>query len=134
MARRAAASKRQEELDQAPAEPHLKVVDHTTYASADDVKDFAEGLKEAYLLCRELGHNWRPLSASANGTGGGYHRVLRCPRCRTRREEELDSHGMKDGVKYVHPEGYLMEGLGRIVGEGRGLLRLESLRRTLEDI
>jgi hypothetical protein len=36
--------------------------------------------------------------------------------------------------KYIHPEGYLHKGMGRIIGEGRGLLRLESIKRTVTKI
>lgn len=109
---------------------HLKVADDIHYAELDDVRDFAEGLKETFLHCRELGHNWRPYSAGSH-PDGGYERTLRCTRCKTRRVQELSNRGMVLTNKYIHPEGYLHEGMGRIVGEGRGLLRLESLKRLV---
>ena len=34
---------------------------------------------------------------------------------------------------YEYPDGYLTDNIGRIVGEGRGLLRLESIMRVLPD-
>lgn len=101
------------------------------YADLGEVADFAEGLKETFLHCRELGHNWRPYTAKKRRAkdGGGFIRTLRCTRCKTTREQEIDRTGMVQTNKYEHPEGYLHKGMGRIVGEGRGLLRLESLKR-----
>lgn len=32
---------------------------------------------------------------------------------------------------YTYPEGYLTKDIGRIVGEGRGVLRLASVLRTI---
>jgi hypothetical protein len=36
--------------------------------------------------------------------------------------------------QYIHPDGYLMTGLGRIVGDGRGVLRLESITRQVQGV
>lgn len=101
------------------------------YADAYEVAEFAKDLSMAYLLCRELGHNWRPWTAKA--IHGGYERALRCTRCKTERWETLSSTGTKIKGHYVYPENYLHEGLGRIVGDGRDALRLESLSRALAD-
>lgn len=110
----------------------LTVVDDDHSAQLSDVKEFAKSLPEKYLHCRELGHLWRPFRAGRH-PDGGFERVLRCSRCRTRREQSLSSTGMVLTNNYKHPEGYLTEGIGRIVGEGRGLLRLESIMRVLPD-
>jgi len=109
---------------------HLRVADDVHYAELADVQDFAEGLKETFLHCRELGHNWRPYTAGSH-PDGGFERVLRCTRCKTRRVQELSSRGMVMTNRYEYVEGYQHQGLGRIVGEGRGLLRLESLKRLV---
>lgn len=95
-----------------------------------EVEAFAKGLEEKFLLCRELGHNWRPWTAS-KFRDGGYERVLRCSRCLTRRFQEISSRGEVIHSHYKHPEGYLHKGMGRITGAGRGLLRLESIKRTV---
>jgi hypothetical protein len=101
----------------------------TLYADEAEVEEFAASLPERYLHCREMNHNWRPFTVGSF-KDGGFERVLRCTRCRTRKTQHLDSRGMIVGsAKYEHPEGYLHQGMGRIVGEGRGLLRLESIRR-----
>jgi hypothetical protein len=114
------------------AAPRLTVVSDQHYADLGQVADFAASLPEAFLHCRELGHNWRPNTAGKY-KDGGYLRVLRCSRCRTKRREELTSTGMKISTSYEHPDGYLTDGIGRIVGEGRGLLRLESMTRSIPE-
>lgn len=101
------------------------------YADPFEVAEFASGLTISYLLCRELGHNWRPWTARA--IKGGFERALRCTRCHTERWETLSSTGAKIKGHYVYPEDYLHEGLGRIVGDGRDALRLESLSRAITD-
>lgn len=110
----------------------LRVVDDpaTQYAQLQEVEQFAAELPEKFLHCRELGHLWRPFKAGRH-PDGGFERTLRCTRCRTRRHQSLSSRGMILSNRYEHPEGYLSLGLGRIAGEGRGLLRLESLSRIL---
>lgn len=112
----------------------LKLVEQAAdryYADVSEVEEFAQGLKESFLYCREMGHNWRPFSARRIRAkdGGGFLRTLRCTRCKTTREQEISRAGLVFSNKYIHPEGYLHKGMGRIVGEGRGVLRLESLKR-----
>lgn len=109
----------------------LRAVEETAYADLDSVQEFAEGLKETFLHCRELGHNWRPYTVGRH-PDGGFERVLRCSRCRTKRVQSITTRGIVMQNKYIHPEGYLLEGLGRIVGDGRGLLRLEAIKRIVE--
>lgn len=111
----------------------LQVVNDESLAHLKDVQAFAAELPASFLQCRELGHLWRPYRAGLH-PDGGYERVLRCGRCRTRREQSLSVMGMVLTNKYVYPDGYQTEhGLGRIVGEGRGMLRLESIKRVLPD-
>lgn len=110
----------------------LAVVDDHHFAQLGDVEEFAENLPEKYLHCRELGHLWRPATAGRH-PDGGFTRTLRCHRCRTKREQELSNRGMVLTNKYIYPEGYQSENIGRIVGEGRGLLRLESIKRVLPE-
>jgi hypothetical protein len=106
----------------------LAVVEDQHYAELEEVADFAEGLPERFLYCREMGHNWRPQSAGRY-KDGGFSRILRCTRCKTERHQEISQRGVVLSNKYVHPEGYLHKGMGRIVGDGRGVLRLESIKR-----
>jgi hypothetical protein len=97
------------------------------------VKQWAANLSERFLLCRELGHNWKPLTARWDGPGGIFVRTLRCTRCRTERHQSLTRRGHVLQSNYTYPEGYTMTGLGRIVGEDRDQLRLESITRHLTE-
>lgn len=106
----------------------------TGYASPGEVEQFAHQLPEAYLTCRDLGHSWRPFTARAlpRREGGGFERVVKCSRCPTRRVEHLSTSGERLASNMAYPKGYLHKGLGRIVGEGRDVLRLESVTRVLD--
>ena len=101
-------------------------------ADVEEVKAFAEGLSTAFLLCRELQHNWKPFSAWWDEEHHNYARTIRCVRCRTRKVQRLSSTGAVLTSHYEYTEGYLAEHLGRIVGEARDSLRLESLTRSLD--
>lgn len=131
MASRSAAARRQEEKDQ--GRPGLTLVQAPHYADVGEVESFAEGLSDAFLHCRELGHLWRPYSGGRHSDGTGFARILKCHRCRTKREQDIDSRGMILSNKYIYPEGYQVQGLGRIIGEGRGVLRLQSLSRLKKE-
>jgi hypothetical protein len=109
-------------------EDHLD--DRPREAEIADVRDFAESLPERFLYCREMGHNWRPFSAGRH-KDGGFERVLRCTRCKTKRFQGIDHRGIIMSSHYEYPDGYTTDGLGRIVGEGRGVLRLESIKRIV---
>ncbi|MYV98002.1 hypothetical protein [Streptomyces sp. SID3343] len=101
-------------------------------ADLDRVATYAAELPNAWLLCRELGHNWGPHSARVVD-GGGFDRVLRCRRCPTRRHQVLDAYGRIVSNSYDYPEGYQMPaGQGRITGDGRGVLRVTSIRHDIE--
>lgn len=96
----------------------------------DDVSEFAEALPEEFLACRELGHHWQPWAAGLH-PDGGFDRTLRCSRCHTEKHQELSNRGSVLTSRYNHPDGYLTKGLGRITGDGRGVLRLEAIRRLM---
>lgn len=101
------------------------------YAELDEVHEFAEMLPERFLYCREMGHNWRPYSAGSY-KDGGFERILRCTRCRTRRVQVINNRGVIIRNKYEYSDGYQApKGMGQIVGEGRGVLRLESIKRIV---
>ena len=97
-----------------------------------DVGTWAHALTDAALLCRDVGHYWRPFTASWEPASRSYYRVLRCGRCKTERHQLLDSRGHPVSGHYVYPEGYLAPaGMGRLVGDERDTLRLESLVRVM---
>jgi hypothetical protein len=53
------------------------------------VAAWAANLRQAFLLCRELGHTWRPLTASWSAPDEAFTRILRC----TRSAPNADSMG-----------------------------------------
>lgn len=101
------------------------------YADREEVAGFASGLSISHLHCRELGHNWRAWVARFDSEHNAYERALKCTRCKAERWETIGLSGAKLGSHYKYPDNYIHEGLGRIVGEGRDALRLESLTRAL---
>ena len=103
-----------------------------SFADPVEVREFAADLSEAWLECRELGHLWAPRTAHWSGEDGCYYRTLRCDRCETERDQTLSDRGAVLSNSYNYPDGYLLEGMGRIAGEGRDMLRLASVVRTTQ--
>lgn len=124
---------RKKGLQVVTASPHLEASEKSLYADQGEVTEWAKSLPERFLHCREMNHNWKPFQVGSH-KDGGYERTLRCVRCKTKKIQHLDTHGMLIGSgRYEWPEGYKAEGIGRIVGEGRGALRIESILRIVGD-
>lgn len=102
------------------------------FADVHEVKAFAESLPDKYLECREMNHIWKPFTGRY--IEGGILRILKCPRCKTEKHQEITLSGALMRSWYKHPEGYLHEGLGRIAGNGRDALRVESLARFMTKV
>lgn len=102
------------------------------YADRLTVEAFASEMPEAFLTCREMGHDWRSWTARWVAEWGAFERVFKCRGCTSERRQTLSRSGaiLRDSRDYA--DGYLARpGMGRIVGNGRDALRLESLRRSL---
>jgi hypothetical protein len=96
------------------------------------VADWSSGLPDSYVLCRDMGHTWRPFRATFNQDMNAYDRTLRCGRCRTERQQVIGLNGLILSGGYNYPDGYLSpSGSGRINGQGKGALRLESTLRLI---
>lgn len=105
----------------------------TQFADLGEVEEFVGSLPERYLYCRDMGHNWRPWTGGSY-EDGGWERIIRCVRCKTKRHQVLTASGAVLKSKYDHPEGYnAPKGMGRISGEGRNVLRLESIKRIVKE-
>jgi hypothetical protein len=102
------------------------------WADPDDVRAWASSLDEAKLLCRDLGHLWKPYRANFNLTERAYERVLRCSRCKTERSQTLSQVGSVLRNAYDYQPGYLTPRLGRLAGSSRDVIRLESISRAIE--
>lgn len=89
-------------------------------------------LPSEFLLCRDLGHTWRPYRAWWDQTERAYQRVLRCGRCKSERVQTLSAQGHPLQGYYNYSDGYQApKGTGRLVGEDRDVLRLESVLRLV---
>jgi hypothetical protein len=115
--------------------PKLRLVEQEELDALDlkTVQDFADKLPDTYLDCRSMQHRWTGHTAGRHEMGG-YHVVLRCTRCTTRKHQDLNDRGMVLRTWYTYPDGYLTEGVGRLIGEARGVLRLTSVLRTITKI
>jgi hypothetical protein len=103
----------------------------TSSKPASDYGDWAGELTDSHLLCRDIGHSWRPAHAGI-GEGGAWERVLRCQRCRTERQQTVQRDGAVYGNSYSYPVGYLApKGLGAYDSDARSSLRLASLQRLV---
>lgn len=96
------------------------------------LEEWTHGLPNSYLLCRDMGHLWRPFTARIAEGGGGYERTMRCTRCRTTRSQVLSMSGHVLSGGYTYQDGYLApKNTGRFDTVNRDGLRLESTLRLL---
>jgi hypothetical protein len=99
------------------------------YATPDGVRRQATQWSEEIVDCRAFGHEWGPYTAEWEVPQ--IHVALVCQRCNAQKRFTIDS---RNGL-YVHrpyiayPDGYLVKGLGRILGDVKGELRLAAVAR-----
>jgi hypothetical protein len=100
-----------------------------------DIADALQRMTRTQIACRARGHAWEDWRAHLFGRNGsrGAMEILRCSRCGSERQQDLDRFGTVVKGRYVYPDGYLVKGLGRLTGEDRGLVRLTSIRQTHHD-
>lgn len=103
----------------------------TTDASAPTADQFAGALPDRYLRCRELGHVWRPATASWDRKERVYDRMLRCSSCRTERHQILNEYGHVLSNRYQYPDHYLTQGVQRGTYT-RDVFRLEAIIRYID--
>jgi hypothetical protein len=119
---------------------HNKPAAETKQASRAQVQAAAEGWTDAVLECRSQGHAWEQNRAEWTVDKQYNHSFWNvwydCIRgCGVEKREEWDKKGVVERkvMRYPRDENgnptYLMEGLGRIMGENRGVLRLEQVNR-----
>lgn len=94
-------------------------------------KKWAQSAPEYVLECRDTGHAWQKLTASRR-SGGGFIRKLACPTCGTVKEQQLNKDGYILKTRFFYDAEYLSpKGLGMHTKEGRALIRLTHLRRSI---
>lgn len=103
------------------------------YAHPDDAAEFAANLPNKFLACRERRHTPEAYTAEWLREQRCYRRQLICSRCGTVIRQLISATGELLAQSYLYPEGYLAHRMGRIVGEGRDAVRLESVKRDIEN-
>lgn len=96
----------------------------------EDVADYARTLDTDILICRDWRHSWNILGGVIRDDGRERHWSVPCERCGTVRTRitHTGTHALL-GNRYVYPEGYRMEGLGRLSKRDMAVLRAELDRR-----
>jgi hypothetical protein len=96
-----------------------------------DIDNAIHGMPSEFIQCRDFGHLWRPRVATWIAEKDHYETELKCQRCKTVRLRYIGPRGelLKSG--YDYSDGYVVKGMGRLDGEERDLLRLESVLRVL---
>lgn len=99
----------------------------------DTAANFAAGLPDKYLDCRLGRHQDRYTDIDDHGRNKGWTWRRYCPRCKFERTEHFDRDGMLINISNVHyPEGYLAVNMGRVDSYGRGRMRVEKVKRVLQ--
>lgn len=106
------------------------------YATYNQASTAAKGWADAVLLCRTLGHSWRQSNAVHVRRLRYWQVTYLCERgCGCQRYQEWNERGVPFASWMVYPKDddgndlYLARGIGRVVGETKGALRIESVTR-----
>lgn len=91
------------------------------------VEQAVEHMDPAHILCRDWGHPWEFYTARWDQAGKVYRQELKCARCHTVRERQMNDRGVVVSGHYSYPDGYLVKGMGRLTGADRDRLRLASV-------
>lgn len=99
-------------------------------ATPRQVRAQVQDMDEAFLACKAYGHNWNPLTVEK--TGSVYTQTLKCSRCTSECVQDINRRGqLVSSRRYSYPDGYLFQGLGRVMGDARGVIRVAVLTNTL---
>lgn len=96
-----------------------------------DVDQTISGMRDDHLQCRDFGHSWRPYTARWSPEDRCYETQLRCQRCKTIRVRLIGQRGEQLSNHYDYADGYIVKGMGRLDGDERNRLRLESVQRIM---
>jgi hypothetical protein len=101
---------------------------------SSELTGWAHDLPATFLLCRDIGHSWRPFTAEYVAADRQYRRTLRCSRCKADRVQRLSTSGHVESTHYEYPDDYLLpSGSGSYDTSTRDLVHLESITRLIED-
>lgn len=92
----------------------------------------ARKIPEVGAICRDLQHAWAPYKGgkltSESRKHIGWWRELRCSRCGTTRIEAMNKVGDVVKRQYGYPEGYRLEGGGKLTPDERAKLRIQHIK------
>jgi hypothetical protein len=97
-----------------------------------NLKTALSRMADKHLSCRDFGHMWKPYQARYIPQRKHYEERLMCERCKTVRVRFLTNTGAQLGNAYLYPDGYTLEGFGRMTGADRDAVRFASLQMVLE--
>lgn len=93
------------------------------------IRSEVTNLKSEFLSCRDTGHVWNLYRIKK--IRGGFDRGHFCKSCKTNRKQFISNTGQILSTTYDYDTGYQMVGIGRITSDGKAVMRMESLDRTL---
>jgi len=99
-------------------------------ATPKQVRGAVHHLTEEFLRCRDIGHVW--VQYKVKRVRGGFERSLYCRSCKGSKHQFVSGRGEILASSYVYSDGYQFKGIGRVQSEGKAVLRLESLDRTIK--
>lgn len=101
------------------------------YADPQDVARVAQSQwTDGQIQCRDMGHHWAPMDAMHVARLRFYRVSHGCGRCGIVRVRELSERGHVFATTYTYPDGYLVQGLGRIAGDAKDAIRVAAIKRT----
>lgn len=107
------------------------------WATYTQVQTAAAGWADAVLQCRTLGHSWAQSNAVHVRRLRYWQVTYACTReCGVIKYQEWSERGVPFASWMIYPkdedgnELYLAEGIGRVAGETKGALRIESVMRA----
>lgn len=88
-----------------------------------------EGLSDQHLLCRDIGHSWRPYDVIMQRRPRRcIKRILRCRDCGAKRTQVLDHDYLIESSSYQYPDGYIVKGHGPMTKAVRAQVRSMTTR------
>lgn len=101
------------------------------FAQLDEI---IQGMTDAQLICRDLGHAWTGYTAHRSPDGVGFESVMRCQRkCGATKTRHISADGYLLGNKFTYKDpNYVMSGFGRPTQASRAGMRLQSIIRTIK--
>lgn len=92
----------------------------------------AEEMTDEALSCRAGNHSFTVPVTAAKRRGGWETRMACRNKCGCERYQQLDTLGIvvKSSIRY--PRGYLLKGVGRLTGYGKGAMRVANLSRIID--